>query len=172
MAKKRGMSTSTRILLIFGLLTSIVFMSTTIILGIGMLPTIVAVFIDRTSERTRGLTVGAMNLAGCMPFLLKLWTGSGSAEQAFSIITDPRTVIVMYCAAGVGYVIDWAVSGLVSSIMVQAGTLRAQQIVKRQADLVQRWGREVTGDIATDQYGFPLDPGDAPQNQPKSAVKP
>ena len=157
MAKKRGMSVQTRVLLVFTLLASIVFLPTTVIVAVGMLPTLVAVFIDRTSEKTRGLTVGAMNLAGCMPFVLQVWTGRNSIDQAASIIADPRTVVVMYCAAGVGYLLDWAISGLVASIMVQAGTARAAGIKRRQAELIERWGKEVTGEIPTDRLGFPLE---------------
>ena len=166
------MSGSTRILLIFGLLTTIVFMPTTIVVAIGMLPTIVAVFIDRSAEKTRGLTVGAMNLAGCMPFLLKLWTTHNDTNTAIMIIKDPRTMVVIYCAAGVGYLIDWAVSGLVASVMVQAGTGRRQQIARRQAEIVERWGREVSGDVPTDRHGFPTEVEGSGQKEPIKTRKP
>lgn len=155
--RHKKMSIQVRALLIFGLLCSLIFMPTMVLLIVGMLPTLVATFIDRTSEKTRGLTVGAMNLAGCMPFLLQLWSTTNSVERAIEIIVDPRTIIVMYCAAGVGYIVDWAVSGLVASIMVQTSAARLQNISKRRAELIERWGREVTGEIAVDRQGFPTE---------------
>lgn len=158
---KAGRSWQVQLTLIFVLLAGIAALSTTLLLLIGMLPTLVSLFIDRTSDKNRPLTVGAMNLAGCAPFVLQLWTTDTSMDNAFGIITDPRTIIVMYCAAGVGYIIDWAVSGLVGSVMVQRGETRRNQIAKRQAELVERWGPEVSGDVAVDHYGFAIhDPAD------------
>ncbi|MDB5490416.1 MAG: hypothetical protein JWO78_265 [Micavibrio sp.] len=155
--KKRGMSIQVRAILIFSLICGLIFMPTMVLVIIGMLPTLTAVFIDRSSEKTRGVTVGALNLAGCMPFLLQLWGGGNTLDHAFTIITDPRTIIVMYCAASVGYIVDWAVSGLVATIMVQTSGTRLQNMAKRRTDLIARWGREVTGDLPLDSQGFPLD---------------
>jgi hypothetical protein len=155
--KKKGLAWRAQLIMIFVLLAAIAAMPTTVLLCIGMLPTLVAWFIDRTKERTRALTVGAMNAAGCTPFILQLWMSSNTLQNSLMIITDPRTVIVMYCAAGVGYLIDWAISGLVGSVMVQRATSRRDQIAKRKAALAERWGPEVTGDIPLDQYGFPID---------------
>jgi hypothetical protein len=155
--KKRGMSIQVRAILIFSLLCGLIFMPTMLLIIIGMLPTITAVFIDRSAEKTRGLTVGALNLAGCMPFILRLWGGENTVDYAINIIIDPRTIIVMYCAAGIGYVVDWAVSGLVATIMVQTSASKLQSMAKRRAELITRWGREVTGELATDQQGFPID---------------
>ena len=159
--RKAGRSWQIQLMLLFILLAGIVAMSTTMILLVGLLPTFVALFIDRTPEKTRVLTVGAMNAAGCAPFILQLWTTGVSMDNALSIITDPLTIVVMYCAAGVGYIIDWSVSGLVGSVMIQRGSVRRKQIAKRQAELVERWGPEVTGDNPGDAYGFAEKP-DAP----------
>jgi hypothetical protein len=41
--------------------------------------------------------------------------------------------------------------------MVQAGTARSGAIKRRQAELIERWGKEVTGEIPTDRHGFPLE---------------
>lgn len=166
--KKAGRSWQMQMMLIFILLAGVAAMSTTMLLLIGMLPTFVALFIDRTSEKTRVLTVGAMNAAGCTPFVLQLWTTGVSMDNAITIISDPLTIIVMYCAAGVGYIIDWSISGLVGSVMIQRGSLRRNQIAKRQAELVERWGPEVTGDSPVDIYGFAEDNADKSPKKPKA----
>ncbi len=166
--KKAGRSWQIQLMLVFILLAGIAAMSTTMLLLIGMLPTFVALFIDRTAEKTRVLTVGAMNAAGCTPFILQLWTTGAAMDNALTIITDPLTIVVMYCAAGVGYIIDWSISGLVGSVMVQRGGLRRNQIAKRQAELVERWGPEVTGDSPVDAYGFADDPAEKPAKNPKA----
>lgn len=143
-----------RILSIAGLMMAIVFLPTAILIGIGMLPSLIALLIDKATKRGRALTVAAMNLAGCTPFVLQLWIKANTVEHAMAIITDPRTVVVMYSAACIGYAVDWAVSGLVASFMVQTSTARLQQIVRRRSELVERWGKEVTGEVATDRQGF------------------
>jgi len=170
MGKKKSMSIQVRAILIATLMCGLVFMPTMMILIVGMLPTLTAVFIDRSSEKTRGLTVGALNLAGCMPFLLQVWGGQNTIDHAMDIIVDPRTIIVMYCAAGVGYIVDWAVSGLVATVMVQTSASRLEHMAKRRTELIERWGREVTGEIPTDQQGFPIhqDGAEGP-NTPKMA---
>lgn len=154
--KKRGLPP---IVGIFILVMAVVFMPTTIILFFGMLPTVVAAVIDRTKTGSRALTVGSMNLAGCTPFLFDLWMTGHDTAHALEIISDPLTIIVIYCASAVGYVIDWSMAGLVAALLVQRSRARLQDIDRHQARLIERWGPEVVGDIPLDEYGFPLDSG-------------
>jgi len=160
-----------QVLILFSLISAIIFMPTTIMLFLGMLPTLVAGLVDRSGKGTKALTVGSMNLAGCTPFLLDLWTIDHSSENALRIISDPRTIIVIYCAAGVGYLIDWAMSGIVGTIMVQRSGYRMKEIKKRQAALVERWGPEVTGKIPLDAYGFPIEKSEE-TTAPKGPARP
>lgn len=165
---KKNKSWGLQIAMIFMLLAAILFMPTTVLLLLGMMPTVVAALIDRQGG-TRVITVGSMNLCGCLPFLLDLWTKSHTMEYAISLITDPRTVIVMYAAAGIGYMIDWALSGIVATIMIQRATSRLSAIRKRQEAMIVRWGPEVTGEMLLDAEGFPLDDPNAPTEAPRAA---
>ena len=157
-----------QIMMIFGLLAAVLFMPTTILLVVGMLPTVVAALIDRKGG-ARAITVGALNLCGCIPFLMDLWTKGHTTELAVSLIADPLTIIVMYAAAGIGYMIDWALSGIVATIMVQRSAARLDAIRKRQEELVTRWGREVSGELPLDAEGFPVD--EQPTEASKTAAK-
>ena len=141
-------------------LMSIVFMSSAVILFIGLLPMFVAFFVDKRKKKTKAITVGAMNIAGCVPFVMELWTGAPSMEKALTIILDPMAIIVIYAAAGIGYLIDWAVTLLVAGFMYQRGVARKEAILKRQKELVERWGEEVTGKMVLDPEGFPIESGD------------
>ena len=133
-------------------------MSTALIFFIGLLPMFVAFFVDRSKKKTKAITVGAMNIAGCAPFIMELWQGDPSMEKAVSIIADPMAIIVIYSAAGIGYIIDWAMSLLVASVLYQRGASRKKAIEERQKELIERWGEEVTGQIPLDHEGFPVDP--------------
>lgn len=132
------------------------FMSSALIVIIGLLPMFVAFFVDRSKKKTKALTVGAMNVAGITPFLLELWTGDNSMEKALSIILDPMAIIVIYSAAGIGYIIDWAATLAVANFMYQRGIARKKTIEDRQAELIERWGEEVSGKVQLDHEGFPI----------------
>lgn len=144
-----------QVLMIFSLMACVLFSAMSIILVIGMIPTIVAAVVDRTEGRMRMFTVGAINIAGCAPFMIEVFKKGNNVETAVSYIMQPRTIVVMYFAAGMGYLIDWAMTGIVSSIMVKKAQGRLKDIQGAQQELIQRWGPEVTGTIPLDEYGFP-----------------
>ncbi len=159
MAKRKSAkprSFKAQIFLIVGIITAAVFLPTTALLAVGMLPTGAAFLVDRTRKKSTMVTVGAMNLAGCTPFLLELWHESYSFEKSVSLVLNPYVLFVMYSAAAMGWLIDWAVAGLVASLLYQRGLARQRAIQERQKQLVERWGEEVTGSIPLDAGGFPL----------------
>lgn len=145
-----------RVLGVAALGVAIVFVPTAIMLAIGMMPTVAVALLNRF-RGAKMLTVGAMNLAGCFPFIVQLWTKGNQLDASIAIIGDPRTIIVIYSAAAIGYMIDWSVTGIVAGLMVQNGKKRQKDIKKRQEDLVKRWGMEVTGEIPLDEHGFPVE---------------
>ncbi len=152
--KKKKKSGSMQIFLIVGLAMGVVFLPTTFLLSISMLPSLVALIVDRSKRKTKAITVGAMNLAGATPFLLELWMSGNDFEKAFSVVTDPKAIIVIYSSAAIGYLIDWSMTGIVASVLVQRGHARKKAIVKHQKELVDRWGEEVKGELVLDEYGF------------------
>jgi hypothetical protein len=160
--KKAGAGGKIQIMLIFFIILSAVFLPTAFVMFIGLLPMFVAFFVDRSRKKYKAVTVGAMNLAGCMPFLLELWTTDHTLDRAFSIILNPMAIIVIYAAAVVGYIIDWLLGIMVASFLYDRGVSRKAAIEKRQQDLIERWGKEVTGSLPLDEQGFPIgDTGEA-----------
>lgn len=150
-----------QILLIMILVLGGIFMPTTIMVCIGMLPTFVAFLTQKKDTRIRALTIGAMNMAGCSPYLLQLWVEGHSFDNSFSIILDPRTIIIMYMCAAIGYVIDWAVTEFVSSLLYERGLKRKDEMKEHQEAMIERWGEKVTGRYELDEDGFPLAQVDA-----------
>lgn len=158
--RKKKLDWRGQVILVFGIIAAIVFLPTTIVLLIGMVPTVVAALLDRTSEQVRGMTVGSMNLAGCAPFVLELWTTEHTPDRAVEIAFEPLAIVVMYAAAAMGYLIEWAMGGIVSTFLGQKAARRLREIAEQQEKLVARWGREVTGEIPLDPFGFPLEKED------------
>jgi hypothetical protein len=155
--KKKKLSRQAQSLLAFAMMASIIFLPTTILLLIGMMPTIVILLFDRVHGKIKAMTVGALNLAGCTYFLLELWVGGQSIQKVISIISDPNAIVMMYATAAVGYMIDWAMSQMVAGVLYQRGVARQEAIAKRQSELIARWGDEVTGIYTLDPHGFPID---------------
>lgn len=153
---KKGSLAAT--LLILGLLLcGIVFSSVVVILVIGMLPTVVAAIVDTSKGHLRTLTVGSLNFAGCSPYMIDVWKRGGDINTAIDTITDPQAMVVMFFAAGMGYMVDWAMTGIVSSVMVQRAKGRLKEISQHQKILTERWGVEVSGSVPLDEYGFAKD---------------
>jgi hypothetical protein len=157
MRRKRKLSWKEQVFMLFLFITAVVFVPTTVMLTVGMLPTMVASFVDRSRERMMGLTVGAMNLAGCTPFVLQLWTGSHTMAQTVDILSNPFTIVVMYFAAAVGYMIEWTLTGMVVIFMTEKAKLRLAEIDKIHEELERKWGIEVTGKVRIGEDGFPLE---------------
>lgn len=155
--KKGGFGWRGQVLAVFVLLTAIIFMPSTILLLFGMLPTIAIAAFGAKNRKAKAITVGAMNLAGCTPFLLHLWTLGHDVANALVIITDPRFIIIMWSMAGVGYMVDWSLSGIVAKVMIDRGRQRIKNIKQQQEEMVERWGVEVTGEIPLDRFGFPVE---------------
>ena len=155
--KKRHFTWRGQILSVFGLLAAVVFMPSTIIIVFGMMPTIVAVIVGKAGQRASALTVGAINMAGCTPFLLRLWDMGHTIDNAIITITNPLSIVVMWSAAGMGYMIDAALSGIVGTIVAERAKLRISDIEEYRKQLVERWGEEVTGEHLLDTYGFSVE---------------
>ena len=131
-------------LIVLGVVAAlIVFFPTTVILAVGMLPTMVAALVDRYPCKNKTFTIGAMNFAGCFPYLLEVWLQTNSMNVALNAISQPKAIIVMYAAAGFGYLINAFVTFLVSVVLVQKSELRLKKITQEKQSLIDRWGKGV-----------------------------
>jgi len=144
--KKSVQSKKARNVMLFalgGIIAALIFLSTTILLMVAMLPTVVAYVVDTNKEKTLALTVGFMNFAGALPFILRLWSGGQNMVNLSDIISDPLTVVIIYASSGVGYLIDWVVTDAASSFIVKRSNGRMKAIKKQQAKLIERWGESI-----------------------------
>ena len=146
------------ILLLCVVVSMILFLPSTFLVAIGMLPTFAAALIDKDPAKNKTFTIGAMNFAGCFPYLMGLWTESNTMETAIDYIANSETIIVMYGAAALGYLINWLVTMGVSSLIIKKSKMRIGKIEEEKLALEKRWGKEVNGQYTLDAHGFALDP--------------
>jgi len=154
---KKGMSIGQRLLVVASMLLGVAFLPVAIVLGVGMLPSMVCMLTDTTRDRTRTLTVALLNFVACYPFLIEVALEKRNMDGAYATISDPAIISIMFAGAAVGYFLDWTCAGISNVIMTGRARQRQEVIKKSQDELVRRWGREVTGTIPLDPDGFPLE---------------
>lgn len=148
-----------RSILVISLLgCSLVFLASTLLLLVGMAPTIVAALVDKSKERLKAVTVGCVNLGFCFPYWLDLVTSEHTPERALKIL-EPKAVIIMYMGAAVGYFIEWVCVTISISMTQQKNQKRLLTIKDDQQKLKERWGVEVMGlqshELKTPEGGSP-----------------
>jgi hypothetical protein len=154
--KKQKLGLKGQMLLSVAIIGAAIFIASAVFLIIAMTPTLVTLIADRSKERLKSYTIGFMNFAGAFPFWLDLVTTNHKIDYAINLATQPATIVVIYAAAAIGYLINWSIVGIVANVMVQKANKRVNVIEDRKLELKQRWGDEVTGDIRLDKDGFPI----------------
>ena len=118
----------------------------TLIVATGLIPTLVALFTD-TDERHSGLaTVGYLNLAGVLPFLIELWQKGQTMETAVAIMRTPSTWVIMLGAAGLGHLIMYIVPPIVGSVILLNQESRLRTLREGISQLESIWGPDVATD--------------------------
>jgi hypothetical protein len=119
------------------------FMLPTLILCVGMFPTVIALFTDNDRSKTSLTAVGAMNVAGVTPFIIDLWQKGQTMENALAILNEPQTWVVMLGAAAVGQMIVFAIPQAIASMTVSRMESRAALLKENLETLKRIWGPEV-----------------------------
>lgn len=135
--KVMGIGTVAVALAIFSLPTLIVLIP-------GMLPTAVARVCDRTAQKYATFCVGGLNLCGVFPYILNLWTENHDIQAAVMIISDIFALLVMYAAAGFGWLMFMAIPPVVAAFLNVLAQRRVTMLKANQEEIVREWGPEVT----------------------------
>jgi hypothetical protein len=133
------------------LVTAVIFLPTTIVWSICMLPTLVAAIIDNHPQKTAWLTVGAMNAGFTVPIWFSLLESgqysmldAGRAiPAAFQLIGQPTTIMISYAGAAIGWFVYYKVPPLVAAFVQSKNERRLRDIDKRQKALIKKWGEGV-----------------------------
>jgi hypothetical protein len=111
----------------------------------GLVPTMVATVVDRYRARYLTRAVGFMNVAGLTPLIVRLWSNGLTMETVADILSRPVNWLMMYGAAGIGWVLFLGMPSL-ARVYVDVRADQLQRDLKARADhLVEVWGEEVSG---------------------------
>jgi hypothetical protein len=157
MARKKKKKGGGLTLILLIIPAALIVLPTTILFGIGMIPTIVAYVVDRDPDKSAPITVGGLNFCGCMPFAIDLWKHQHTIGAAAKVFADPLAWLVMYSAAAVGWGLYYGIPPLVAGMEVTRAEKRVEVLKQKKVALVQEWGPDVAGDYFDESGGMEPD---------------
>lgn len=119
---------------------------TTLLFAVGMVPTLVALIVDRSREKLAALVVGSLNFSGVMPSAIVLWRDGHTVSAVLRILSDPIDWLTMFGAAGLGWLIYYSVPPLVAELTSLQHQREIDRYEQRQKALVEEWGKAVAGE--------------------------
>lgn len=140
---------------IFGMVVGVIFavlavilLPTTIVVMIGLIPSAVAFFVDNSRDKFLGLTVLAMNVAGLLPAVLRLWKTGHHMDNAITVISQPTVLIMILIPSGIGWLLHFYTPQLVSKLVRKRAESRIRSLEKQQKELIEQWSVSVTNGVA------------------------
>ncbi|MDD2324735.1 MAG: hypothetical protein PHW63_01795 [Alphaproteobacteria bacterium] len=140
-AKKKGGGKTVLLMTLFGCFVP--FGLPTLVVCLGLTPTLVALLTDTDERRSELAAVGYLNFAGVLPFMVELWQHGQTMEFALSIMGQSTTWAVMLGAAGLGHLILYLVPPIVGSVVRINQESRLRTLKEGTAQLEAIWGPDV-----------------------------
>lgn len=126
---------------LFLLMLSVVLALPTVpLLLLGMIPTAVALFVDRSPGKSAGICVLGLNFAGVAPFIAILWHGPNTLTHSLSMLGDVYAWFIMYGAAALGWLLSMGLPPVVASFLRIAAAQQIAALRAQQAKLRDEWG--------------------------------
>jgi len=141
--RKSGGSSRFYVLLALGLPVAVVMLPSFIVLAAAMVPTLVAWLIDPRGRRYLAVTVGSLNFAGSLFFLVSLWSDNHDVAHAFGVLRDVYGWLVAYGAAAAGYGIHYGMPTLTNGVARLRAATHLNRIEREMRGLVEEWGDAV-----------------------------
>ena len=117
-----------------------------IMLSMASIPPIVAYYVDRDREKHAALAVGSLSFAAVLPYCLDLWLGSFTVRQVMLILSDPFTWLVVYGAAGIGWLLYFMLPNAAYSYLKLVSEQQMLSLRKEHRAMVAEWGSATESD--------------------------
>lgn len=137
----RKISIIVKIFLISISLIIMVFSKITFLLTIiAILPSIVALFIDKRINRYASSTLCAFNLTSIVPYLTQLLDSFNIEQEAYRMINDIYVWLAIYSFTSLGWLIIWLVPQLTGKMFNNRAVKKIEKINIEQVELIATWG--------------------------------
>lgn len=141
--KPRRRGRSLLLLCLLLLPVGVIILPTSALVLAGMTPTFVAMFVDRDPEKSAALTVGAMNLCGVAPYIVRLWQHGHTLAFSFQMLATPSTWLVMFGAAAIGWMMYFFIPQIVTAIIALRSQSKIKELEEKRALLIADWGTDI-----------------------------
>ena len=115
-----------------------------IFFAIGMLPAILAHFVDRSSARFASKTVSAFNFVGILPFLMEIALTVNRSLVVQRMMTDLSVWGTVYLTASVGWLMVWSLPQISQMLYLARANAQILRLEREQKEIEEEWGEEVT----------------------------
>lgn len=146
-AGKGSVGNSGRLLLVAAvtLILAATALPMSVLFAAGMLPSAVAATVDRHRLRYLTLSVTLLNLAGMVIPVMSLLKLPMTLAAALRILSDPRNLLIMYSAAGIGWILYLSMPVLARMIIDFRAERYEHRLMRRAEALVAEWGPDLKG---------------------------
>ncbi|HIM43138.1 MAG TPA: acyl-CoA synthetase [Rhodospirillales bacterium] len=117
---------------------------TVVLIFFGLMPSIVALVIDRTEGRYATFCVLGMNFSGLFPFLTDVWFQVHTTDMAIRTMTNVFNLLIIYGSAGFGWVLYMALPPVITTFLSAMSQRRVAELREKQAQIIEEWGESVT----------------------------
>jgi hypothetical protein len=141
----RGFGGALIVMVLVGAVLVVTALPLCVLLLAGLLPSAVAAMVDRHPRRYLTAVVAISNLAGLVLPALALVKLGMSLAGAQQVLLDPRNWLIMYGAAGIGWVLSAVMQALARILLGIRDDREGRRLTKEAARLVDEWGSQVGG---------------------------
>lgn len=134
-----------KLMLILLVPLALVFLPTTAVLTVGMIPTLVAFVVDGSKRRYLTITVGGLNLVGSLYFLHQLWTLGQGLGDIRIVLGNSYGWLASLSGAACGWLLFLGMPFVIRHIAAAEARIRLYTLRREQEKLIQDWGQQVTG---------------------------
>lgn len=124
---------------------ALVFLPTTAVLTVGMIPTLVAFVVDSNPRRYLTITVGGLNLIGSLYFLRQLWSLGQSLSDVPIVLGNSYGWLTALVGAAFGWLLFLGMPFIIRHVAAAEARIRLYSLRRDQEKLIQDWGQQVTG---------------------------
>ncbi len=114
--------------------------ATLMVLMAGVLPSIIALFVDPDRSKRAAYSVAGFNIAGIVPVIGWLWDRGATRAAAIDLLSDPLVWLLMYGAAGIGLMLLNGLPVIARGYIEIRNAGEARRIKAEMAALKEEWG--------------------------------
>lgn len=142
-----GKRKTSRLLIFFLVVGSlamiIAFQMTYVLFVVGMIPSFVAYYVDRTESHSLFHTVMPCNLSGVLPYVVELIANGNQTSSMQMMISDMTVVLLMYTSAALGWILVFAAPYMAKMVIHAINNRHIARVRHSQQKLMKEWGPEV-----------------------------